>query len=1637
MAFGTLLLLHPDGSRNTVSLEKTTVRVGRAADNDIVLALPQVADYHAQLLCDATGIQVLNLGSPVGTAIDDQKLEQYGLAPFRFGQRLQIGPIWILHHQAAPSSPPEPTQSGWFWRPGWWERWRAQARGRRADGFWSADNFSAPGQGRVPQTAPASASTSAPATAERRDPSPSLVEHARSWHPPEWLKRIFIWSWLKQNGHRTLSWVLDLVGFFWLRSFLSRWFGISPDMLNPMQLLDDKEPAPHHRSDAAPDPTLERSAPQRGSPPTPPTLPVRRSEELHLAIEPTQLTADPGRTVALTVTVVNRSSLVDRVCFLVDGLPDTWISITPPTLSLMPGDSGSSEIVIRPPRDATSVAGTHPFVVAARSSESSEPEAAVAVSLAITPFHDFRLDVQPQHCTAWRRGHYELRIINNSNQTQLFALQGRDEAQALLFDFQPAQPLIGPGVVASVQVTVRHRRPHLLGKPISSPFHLLVEPAHRGEPAQQAQGRLTQRALSWSLLLLLLLLPIFAYSLSFAPYAFKVAEATINKNPIPTPSRELFPPIPTGLPQLSALWPSSATPQPSNASSASATPSAAAAQGHSPTTTAGVETTNGAGTTTLLEALGMILGIPPASAGQPDDQAASGETPLNTDSPGPPSSSAASSGDGVVPVTDRLPAFGEPIILADALTEGQTNSPGYTVAELLARLGYRAQSGGPHGLAVVGVAGGKWQYTADGVLWRDFPSQTSPAIATLLLGNATSRIRFVPGEDFNTEVLEPSAIPQIQVLAWNGTQFQNAVTGVDTGARSAGGIFGTTAATVLQRVIPVNDQPSFTLNLPTLVLTGTTRLVIARAATDVRAGPANERHQKLSYDIAVDPLCLAAAISDNGALTLSPRNNVLCAEQSGTVVLRDNGGTDNGGAEQSAPQTFIYTVDTRKQPPAWQNPRASMDILPEDPLSNSGLPVSEAILRLGYYDQQGGAGGLAVIGADNANGQWQYRSDGFDWRNMTTVSRLTPLLLRASATNHVRFVPSPDYADDAVLTVLPWNSRSWDAAAAFWAYPALLHQAVQPINDTPSFHLTEKTPPVRDTEMVTIGLFASAISPGPENEAGQQVEFAIELSGDVSSVFASQPKISSSGTLTFRAQPNQKVEVLARVSLRDSEQGVSAPATFTIVVDTLSSTMTAAANATGTAAVQTAAAQEIAAPAQTQTAQAMLTTVARTETAANRTATAAAVSYAATSYAATSYAATSYAATSYAYGTAAASATAIAATATRQSQETAIAATANTLAQATAYAATRTVAASTAQAQATANAIATATAIAQPQSLRIHSSNSLVAGRTMDVEVVVLDGRGQPVPANGYSISLRLINPFGGEVANFSSVMSVDGKATFTGVTFTRVGEYDLLATAEGLYEGRSRLLISPAPADRFWVSCFKASDQTGCQTRPVVFSADQQFGFNAEALDEYGNRDTNFSQPSFIQIHYGGGGSQVLWGTPAFKQGYLSFSTTDLPSQKVGTDFFYEFGAAYTGPARAYTDRFTVLPGAPAVIIPQGANTITLGSSSTYVSSVIVMDSRQNPVDPGVRVCFKTNSPGFFDPDLLFSNTPGRYAMIMMSTDASGIATAPQATSNGRPGSYTLYAYTRPDGGCDPALDLSAPPGLPYISVPFQITNE
>jgi PAS domain-containing protein len=118
---------------------------------------------------------------------------------------------------------------------------------------------------------------------------------------------------------------------------------------------------------------------------------------------------------------------------------------------------------------------------------------------------------------------------------------------------------------------------------------------------------------------------------------------------------------------------------------------------------------------------------------------------------------------------------------------------------------------------------------------------------------------------------------------------------------------------------PVNQAPSFSAGASQTVVEDSGARSVSSWATAISPGPASESSQAVTFTVSNDNSSLFGvepAVAPDGTLTYTP-----AADANGvatvTVIAHDDGGTANGGIDNSPPQTFTVTVDPVNDAPSF------------------------------------------------------------------------------------------------------------------------------------------------------------------------------------------------------------------------------------------------------------------------------------------------------------------------------------------------------------------------------------------------------------------------------------------------------------------------------------------------------------------------------------------------------------------------------------------------------------------------------------------------------------------------------------------------------------------------------------------------
>lgn len=227
------------------------------------------------------------------------------------------------------------------------------------------------------------------------------------------------------------------------------------------------------------------------------------------------LAVEPGGEVTAELTVRNVGTVVDQFTFELHGDRAEWLSVEPPSVSLLPGGEGTVVLKAAPPRSPDVPAGSVSFGVRVVSSEDPEGSVVEEGTLEVGVYTDLAAELLPRTSRARRRTRHQIAVDNRGNGRVNATLAAVDTNEQLKFEVAPPALPTEPGTATFAKLVVGPRKRFWRGSPKTHPFQVLVQP-EQGEPLT-LDGTMLQEAVlpRWffKALLALILLAILLFAL--------------------------------------------------------------------------------------------------------------------------------------------------------------------------------------------------------------------------------------------------------------------------------------------------------------------------------------------------------------------------------------------------------------------------------------------------------------------------------------------------------------------------------------------------------------------------------------------------------------------------------------------------------------------------------------------------------------------------------------------------------------------------------------------------------------------------------------------------------------------------------------------------------------------------------------------------------------------------------------------------------------------------------------------------------------------------------------------------------------------------------------------------------------------
>jgi len=330
------------------------------------------------------------------------------------------------------------------------------------------------------------------------------------------------------------------------------------------------------------------------------------------------------------------------------------------------------------------------------------------------------------------------------------------------------------------------------------------------------------------------------------------------------------------------------------------------------------------------------------------------------------------------------------------------------------------------------------------------------------------------------------------------------VTLMDDGGTTNGGVDTSATATVDIIVGGVNDAPSFTAGMDQTHNEDAGAITVNGWATAMSPGPPDEAGQMLTFNANVTSnpgglfSVMPAVNATTGDLTYT-----LAADAFGTatidIILMDDGGTANGGNDTSPPQTLTVTVNPINDAPTFTN-AGNVNVFKGG--GTETVPAWASMLATGPANESGQSfTGFTVMVTSDPNGVLG---------SMPTVS---------TATGDLSFDTTADNNGTATISVTLMDDGGTVNGGVDTSATATVDIIVGGVNDAPSFTVGSDIVIDENDGPQTFNMWATGISAGPPDEAGQMLTF--NITGNTNpALFSTAPAVASDGTLTFETAMN-------------------------------------------------------------------------------------------------------------------------------------------------------------------------------------------------------------------------------------------------------------------------------------------------------------------------------------------------------------------------------------------------------------------------------------------------------------------------------------------------------------------------------------
>lgn len=195
-------------------------------------------------------------------------------------------------------------------------------------------------------------------------------------------------------------------------------------------------------------------------------------ETLNMVLDSYALTLAPGSSGKLQVGVLSSDQRTKQLVVEVEGVPEAWVEISQPTITLLPKKHQSIQITLNLPSGGSLHAAKRRFTVALRNTQEMQYSNSVSGTLNIMAQRDFTLQLAPQALT--NSGTVELVVANEGNVSTEYQIKREPVGREIKVSGDVWDVALMPSAKMNLWYRVSAETRPLVGSPFTQTYKLTV-----------------------------------------------------------------------------------------------------------------------------------------------------------------------------------------------------------------------------------------------------------------------------------------------------------------------------------------------------------------------------------------------------------------------------------------------------------------------------------------------------------------------------------------------------------------------------------------------------------------------------------------------------------------------------------------------------------------------------------------------------------------------------------------------------------------------------------------------------------------------------------------------------------------------------------------------------------------------------------------------------------------------------------------------------------------------------------------------------------------------------------------------------------------------------------------------------------